>query len=452
MNRLCLALSAALLVLTTTALAQDAPASQPAADVAAPSGKTNYETGDWLHWKKMTGNWGGVRSDLADIGITFDIDVTQIFQGNAHGGASTKNGARYSGSGDVTLTLDTGKLGLWPGGMFIFNAEPKWGNGINKKVGSLVPVNLDAIKPGLDECSFTLSEIIYQQVLFDGKLIFIGGKLDGSRAFDTNVFANNEKTQFMNTALRNNVMIPPFLPYTIWGAGVIVNPTDWLSIITAVADSEGSNHVTGFDTTFHGPTHMTLIHELAFKIKPCDLPGNQRVGFAWSSKETPKLNPISPFKETGPMLIKYAPKVLDLLGPYLPYEKEPDNVMLYYNFDQYVYTEKDDPTQGVGLFGRFGWARENVNPVNYFYSIGVGGKGIIPERDNDTFGVGYYFVDLSNDLPYMFHSEQGVELFYNIEITPWLHFTPDLQVIANPGGTDKNDCSIVYGFRVQMNL
>jgi porin len=219
-----------------------------------------------------------------------------------------------------------------------------------------------------------------------------------------------------------------------------------------VADSGGSNHTTGFNTAFHGPTHTTLIHELSFKIKPFGLPGNQRVGFAWSSMETKKLNPISPFKETGPMLMKMAPKVLNALAPYLPYETELDNVMLYYNFDQYLYTEADDPTQGIGLFGRFGWARENVNPVNYFYSIGVGGKGVIPERDNDTFGVGYYFIDLSNDLPYMFHSEQGVELFYNIEIAPWLHITPDLQIIANPGGTEKHDCSLVYGLRMQMNL
>ena len=456
MARASLVLIAALLILAPVAVAQPAASksasTQPAAASEQKVSKTEYQTGDWLHWKKMTGDWGGVRTQLADMGITFDMDVTQIMQGNAHGGASTKNGFRYSGSGDLTLTLDTGKMGLWPGGMFILNAEPKWGNGINKKVGSLVPVNLDAIKPGTDECSFTLSEIIYQQVLFEGKVILVGGKLDGSRAFDTNVFANNEKTQFMNTALRNNVMIPPFLPYTDWGVAVIVNPTEWLSIITAVADSEGDNHTTGFDTTFHGPTHTTLIHELDFKIKPFGLPGNQRVGFAWSSMETKKLNPISPFKETGPLLLKYAPKLLNTLKPYLPFDTEPDNVMLYYNFDQYLYTEANDPTQGIGLFGRFGWARENVNPVNYYYSIGVGGKGVIPERDNDTFGVGYYFIDLSNDLPYMFHSEQGVELFYNIEITPWLHFTPDLQIIANPGGTDEHDCSLVYGFRFQMDL
>lgn len=434
------------------AVAQQATApAEEESQAAAPA--TTFQGADWLSWKKMTGDWGGVRPALADSGITFDIDVTQVLQGNAHGGASTRNGLRYSGSADLTLTLDLGAMGLIPGGRITLVGEPKWGDGINPKVGSLIPVNLDAFKPGAGEgCTFTLSEYFYEQVLFDGKLILLAGKLDGSRAFETNALANNEKTQFMNTALRNNPMIPSFLPYTVLGVGAIVNPTDWLSILTAVTDSEGRNKTTGFETAFHGAVNTTVIHEWDFKIKPFDMPGTQRVGFAWSSMDTNKLYPVSPFRETGPLLMKYAPAMLEFLQPYLPYDQNPDNVMLYYNFDQYLYTEAEDPTQGVGIFGRFGWARENANPVNYFYSFGVGGKGIIPDRDNDTFGVGYYFIDLSNDLPPAFHSEQGVELFYNVEITPWLHLTPDFQIIMNPGGTDAHDVSLVYGLRLQMNL
>ena len=45
-----------------------------------------------------------------------------------------------------------------------------------------------------------------------------------------------------------------------------------------------------------------------------------------------------------------------------------------------------------------------------------------------------------------------MELYYNIEVTPWLHITPDIQVVGNPGGTTMNECSFVYGLRMQMNL
>jgi len=207
-----------LLVLVPVAVAQEA--TEPAAaedstettteEVAAPAGP-DY-SGDWLTWPKMTGDWGGARTDLENAGIKLDIGVTNIIQGNAHGGRRTTNGFRYSGSADIELTLDTGKMGLWPGGGFIIHAEPKYGRGIGSKVGALIPVNFDAVKSGEDECMFTLSEFIFQQALFaDGegppKLILIAGKLWGARAFDRNAFANDERTQFMNVALRNNILI-----------------------------------------------------------------------------------------------------------------------------------------------------------------------------------------------------------------------------------------------------
>jgi porin len=338
--------------------------------------------------------------------------------------------------------------------MLLLNGEPKWGDGVNPAVGSLLPVNLDAVKPGAGEgCMMTLSEWIYFQSLFENKLVLIAGKLDGSRAFDRNAFANDERTQFMNAGLRNNMIIPAFLPYTNLGAGVVLNPTDWLSVVTAVADSEGRAKTTGFETTFHGPTHTTVIHEWDFKVKPFGRDGNYRAGFVWSSKEFNHLQPVTPFRETGPLMMKLlGPGLMGKIGRLLPTNDSPDNVGLYANFDQYLYQEECDPKQGVGLFGRFGWARADVNPIEYFYSGGIGGRGIIEGRDNDTFGAGYYHAKLSDDLPSFLHSEQGVELYYNIEIAPWLHITPDIQVIANPGGGDMFDCSLVYGIRMQMNL
>ncbi|MBN1491494.1 MAG: carbohydrate porin [Phycisphaerae bacterium] len=64
-------------------------------------------------------------------------------------------------------------------------------------------------------------------------------------------------------------------------------------------------------------------------------------------------------------------------------------------------------------------------------------------------------LNFSDDLPGMLgmNAEQGVELFYNIEVTPWLHVTPDLQIIVDPGGgAGDRDVAIVYGLRMQMSL
>ena len=103
--------------------------------------------------------------------------------------------------------------------------------------------------------------------------------------------------------------------------------------------------------------------------------------------------------------------------------------------------------QGFGLFGRFGFTDGEVNPVQEFYSIGLGGKGLIPGRDNDSFGVGYCYLSVSDDLPRVIErrtqDEQGMELYYNVAITPWLHITPDLQVVEPT--REKVDITVVAG-------
>ena len=96
-------------------------------------------------------------------------------------------------------------------------------------------------------------------------------------------------------------------------------------------------------------------------------------------------------------------------------------------------------------------ADPKTNPYQQFYSFGFGGKGIIPTREKDRFGIGYYYLRFSRDIPaglrrqLSLDREQGVELFYNVEVFPWLHVTPDLQIIspsrktlATPGNPGKN--------------
>ena len=46
----------------------------------------------------------------------------------------------------------------------------------------------------------------------------------------------------------------------------------------------------------------------------------------------------------------------------------------------------------------------------------------------------------------------GFEAYYNIEVTPWLHITPDLQVIIDPAGMDDVSTAVVAGVRMQMSF
>jgi porin len=74
-------------------------------------------------------------------------------------------------------------------------------------------------------------------------------------------------------------------------------------------------------------------------------------------------------------------------------------------------------------------------------------------------GVGYFHDELSSDykqlvstlLPAVdLENVQGVELYYNAEITPWFHLTGDLQIIDNENVGD--DTAIILGLRATMDL
>jgi porin len=74
--------------------------------------------------------------------------------------------------------------------------------------------------------------------------------------------------------------------------------------------------------------------------------------------------------------------------------------------------------------------------MHYFYSIGVGGKGVIPGRPLDQFGIGYYYLDIKNPTftgPLTTRSflrdEQGFEAYYNIALLPWMKLTPNIQIV-----------------------
>jgi len=396
-----------------------------------------YTGGDLWSRSTLTGDWGGLRNDLAMKGLTFDFSTTQALQGNLGGGKEFR--WPYQGSEDLTINIDTGKMGLWPGGFLKIHAENRWGNAANPDTGALLPVNTDSLYPVPGENTTTLSEVTYIQML-SPQFGIIMGKMQPR---ENNVFARDENTQFANMAFVFNPAVATTVPQDFLAAGAVAMPTDWLTVTALVLDSEGAANVSGFDpdTAFHRGT--SVYNNWEFTIKPYGQVGHQRVGFTWSDKSRAQ------FGQDWGLLIR------DILrGLPLNVQRSSNDWAVLYDFDQYVYTVKDHPDRGLGFFGRFGFTSGEVNPIQDFYSFGVGGKGLSGARPNDSFGVGYYYLAVSDKLPPIVRrrlgDEKGVELYYNIAVTPWLHITPDLQII-DPASKNVG-ITTVFGIRLQMNF
>jgi porin len=389
----------------------------------------------------LTDGFFGLNDQLSDSGIELCLGITNIYQQNVHGGISThRRAGHHSGSYDLELSAGLHKLLGIEGASLFVHAEGGWpkSGGIDEaSVGSVFGVNSDAFW----DRAVVVSELWYEQSMFDGTFLFRIGKMDlitgGFErrgypvAFDRSAFANNETSQFLNGALVNN----PTIPFPVYALGVagFYNPIDWWYAAAGVLDAQNDARETGFRTTFHGEDYFFYIFEMGitpqFNSANGLLQGTYRAGL-WFDPE---------------------PKVHFNTG-----KNYRDDVGFYLSFDQMLYRENNntDDNQGLGVFSRYGWANSNVNELANFFSIGLQYQGLFGSRDNDVLGLGFAHGTFSNKAAGNFPEdyESAIELYYNAQISPWLNITPNVQYIANPGGAKGISDAVVLGLRLQMRF
>jgi porin len=245
--------------------------------------------------------------------------------------------------------------------------------------------------------------------------------------------------RFLNSAFRYSVIgatIPGGAPMVTLGAGAIFIPNEWIFGSVMVMDTEESSGFNPFDTN-EGTTlatEWTIKHELAGQS------GGQVIGLLYSF-------------DNDFLAIGDDPR--DNIPPTGVPPTDDDVLSFYYNVYQYLWSEGD---RKWGVFGRFG-ITDGEAVFDWDMSVGLGGKGMFSSRPNDTFGIGYYYTAPS-DIPLLravgVDDEQGVEAWYNFEITPWLHVTADLQVI-DPGLestplSEGADTAWILGLRTRVNF
>jgi len=125
-----------------------------------------------------------------------------------------------------------------------------------------------------------------------------------------------------------------------------------------------------------------------------------------------------------------------------------------------IHKENSDPedTQGLGVFGRFGYANSDLNEIGNFWSLGFQYQGLIDTRDDDVLGLGFAqgvfsdFAGANDDAGYTDDHESVVELYYSAALTGWLNVSPSIQYVSNPGGNRTVSDAVVLGLRLQMTF
>jgi len=88
-------------------------------------------------------------------------------------------------------------------------------------------------------------------------------------------------------------------------------------------------------------------------IRPFGLTGHQLLGFGWANK---------PFT----LLTQDPRTIIDNVLFGTPLKSGSDTWAVYYNFDQYLYQDKQYSSRGFGVFFRAGVADPNTNPYQQF--------------------------------------------------------------------------------------
>ena len=405
-------------------------------------------SGDLLERNFLLGDFRGSRDSLAEKGVQFYIDWTQYLQSIVDGGRDETT--RYGGAIDFNLTLDLHRMDVMPGALISMRAESRYGNSVNGAAGPLLPVNTDAFFPLTSEAdediALTVTALNYTQFLSHQFAVFLGKIeiLDG----DLNEFASGRgMTQFQNSAFIFN-SVGVIAPYSTLAVGALWLPNPHVTVTTSIMNAADSSTTSGFSDFGDG---WNWAVEAQFQYQLGGLPGGQNVGGLYSTdREFLQLNRRLVF-EPG-------------VGLSVPTKDE--SWFVNWSGWQYLWTEEeagDAPMdlrnrvpdlQGFGLFARVGFADQDTIPIEWSASGGVGGRGIIPGRDDDIFGLGYFYTKINaprlTGAGVIDDYSQGFEAFYNIAITPSASLTLDVQVVedAFPG----TDTATILGARLQLRF
>jgi porin len=388
-----------------------------------PSSQPAEEPKTFWTQDRMTGDWGGLRTKLEDRGVKIDGSMTIAGDKTFKGGTSTAGNAE-SYKLSIGVTADLQKLANINGGSTYVNFQAT--DGKTNTLDGAFQVTDQAYIPRRVQ----VSELWYQQNLFDGKLRLKVGKIDANTEF---AFTANG-SEFVNSSMSYSptILHMPTNPDPSTGLLGFVYLNDHLYAGVGMFDGSGAD---GISTGDRGPA--TLFEHSLFFIG--------EVGAKWttSAHQDGRVG-VGAWGQTA---------------HFARYDGGTDDGTsgMYVVADQMfwrMHSELDGDSQGIAGFFQYGYADPAISPVEHHVGGGLTWTGMIPNRGSDIFGVGPTWVDFSHEPGAKFDDtgELDVEGFYKVMLTPWFSIKPDLQFLHNPGGVAGRPDTVVGSVQASLTF
>jgi porin len=388
-----------------------AAAIEPVADIELSS----YECDSWNCGQEVVDCGCGACVDdslFGKLSQAFDLDVlyTADTFSNTNGGLN--RGTAYSALLDVVLRTHLDAIGLGAiGGDFVLHGQNKHGPALNRFVGSSQSTNIDA------EPFTAMAEYYWERPMADDMVILRAGRQVGAIQFSVLDLAADFAYGGFQKSPNNPIPWYPNPTVAVTGG---VRLTESLDLNTGAFNGGDPDQLSPWGWSDRGQVYS--VSQLKYRYSVNGLPGDLQTG-AWY--------------ESGDHTAIGGPGAFD------------ENYGVYTGWDQLVWSEADNPDQGLGTFFIYSWAPFERNAITNHFATGVVYRGLLAQRDSDVVGLGLSIADYSSRLA-GFSTEDSVELFYKVNVTDKLIVQPDLRYVSNPGGV--NDDTVVAGFRLGVEL
>jgi len=355
-----------------------------------------------LSWPGITGGWGGVRQSLDDGGMTIEGAYTGEFVRDFSGGTPGGNNIIYEDNLDLSITFDSEKMGLWPGGtLFVYGLRNHGGDPSGNVIGDLQTAsNIEAPD------NFLVQEAWYEQQFSDGLISILLGLHDLNSEF----YASDYGSLFINSSfgigpdMSANVALSIF-PKSGLAARVRVAPSDNIYVQAAIYDGDPSTRA------LHASEGKLMIGEAGLSSTT----GTYKLGY-WNHSADITVGARTYTNDYG------------LYGVI-------DQELMHFDGDS-----------AIGAFFQYGWAPAARNTVTRYIGGGLHLHGLILSRDEDDIGIAVARADTQ------LNAETTLELTYRLVLTSWLAIQPSYQIIQNPGGDATVPTANVGLLRFEIGL
>lgn len=409
----------------------------------------------------MTGDWGGLRSELLSKGYDFQFSYQSESAANLSGGFDHDHTARYTDQFNLGGALDLEKILGWQKANFQLLITERSGRDITNDrltdprtgtIGSSVQENFGRGQ------TWRITTLAYQQTYFDNVLDVKAGRLPIGSDFDSTgcVFQNNSLCGGLvghaSTVWFNS-------PVGQWGARIKVNVTP--EVYAQVGAYEynptllDSNN--GFKLNTSGREGTTYVAELGWTpaLGTAGMAGKYMAGSYWNTATANDVleDDNGNFKQVSAN----------------PAEQHDGRYGMYVYARQQITTVGADAKRGLSLFAHYAQYDKRSSTLDWQGQVGAIYAGPFDARPQDALAIGFSDMHVNpalskdqrlhnevrnltdyNDSAFqpIQSAEYAAEIHYDFRLTPWLLVRPNLQYLANPGGVNEVDDATVVGLTV----